>query len=134
MKSILVTLALCTGALATATVEAAQVVANAAPSARTVDARHFALNAAIWDSNFEEPANFALLRELGATTFRFPGGSISDEYHWAVNRTGANTFTWANSFTDFAGVVISCAVTHRELAMSKRRIKHSSSSPRGRGG
>ncbi len=87
MKSILVTLALCTGALATATVEAAQVVANAAPSARTVDARHFALNAAIWDSNFEEPANLALLRELGATTFRFPGGSISDEYHWAVNRT-----------------------------------------------
>jgi hypothetical protein len=93
------------GALATAPVHAAQVVVNAAPSARTVDSRHFALNAGLWDSRFEEPANLTLLRDIGATAFRFPGGSISDQYHWAVNRSGTNTFSWANSFTDFARVV-----------------------------
>ena len=97
--------AILAGALAVSTVEAAQVVVNAAPSVRTVDSRHFALNAAIWDSRFDEPANIALLRDLGVTAFRFPGGSISDEYHWALNRTGTNTFSWANSFTDFSKVV-----------------------------
>ena len=72
-------LAILAGAQAASTVEAAQVVVNASPSARTVDARHFALNAGLWDSRFEEPANLALLRELGATAYRFPGGSISDD-------------------------------------------------------
>jgi len=83
---------------------------NAAPTSRLVDARHFGLNAAVWDSQFEEPANLALLRHISAGAYRFPGGSLSDEYHWAVNRSGNNAFTWANSFTDFSRVVTNLGV------------------------
>jgi len=35
---------------------------------------------------------------------RFPGGSLSDDYHWATNTTDSNTWQWATSFTQFAQV------------------------------
>src|SRR5687768_423943 len=55
--------------------EAAQVLVDATPSLRVIDARHFGLNTGLWDSHFEEPANTAVLRALGVTALRFPGGS-----------------------------------------------------------
>jgi len=80
----------------------ATITVNAAPTSRPVDARHFGLNAAVWDGSFKQAASIPLLREMGCTAMRFPGGSTSDDYHWAINRSGTNSFTWATSFTDFA--------------------------------
>jgi hypothetical protein len=71
---------------------------------RTVDARMFGLNTAVWDSYLGTPETLELLRELGCGALRFPGGSLSDEYHWGSNTTGANTWTWASSFSQFAAV------------------------------
>jgi len=71
---------------------------------RTVDRRFFGINTADWDSDFTNPETLDELRELGLQFLRFPGGSESDEYHWASNTTDSNTWKWATSFDAFAKV------------------------------
>ena len=41
---------------------------------------------------------------MGNQALRFPGGSLSDDYHWATNTTDSNTWQWATSFSQFADV------------------------------
>jgi alpha-L-arabinofuranosidase len=77
---------------------------NASQPLRTVDPRQFALNAAVWDSDFDTPNTINLLTEMGNQALRFPGGSLSDDYHWATNTTDSNTWQWATSFAKFAQV------------------------------
>jgi hypothetical protein len=86
-------------ATATITVNAAQVI-------RTVDRRMFGLNTAIWDSAFDSTATRSRLQEMSVQALRFPGGSLSDEYHWLTNTTRTNTWTWATSFDAFASVAL----------------------------
>jgi hypothetical protein len=71
---------------------------------RSVDARLFAVNAAAWDAIFDTPNTVSMLTDMGNQTLRFPGGSLSDEYHWATNTSGNNTWQWATSFDKFAHV------------------------------
>jgi hypothetical protein len=78
-------------------VRAAQVI-------RTVDARHFGINAGVWDSVFDTPTTTNLLTEMGNQTLRFPGGSLSNEYHWQTNTSLNNPSQWATSFDKFAHV------------------------------
>ena len=80
------------------------IAVDASKTLRTVDRRHFALNAAIWDAAFDTPSTISLLQEMGNQTLRFPGGSLSDEYHWQSGTTGNNTWTWSTSFDEFAHV------------------------------
>lgn len=83
---------------------------NATQTVRTVDSRLFGVNVATWDTNFDTPQTVALLNEMGARIIRLPGGSLSDEYHWASNTTLTNTWTWANSFAKFVHVITNAAV------------------------
>jgi alpha-N-arabinofuranosidase len=80
------------------------VTVNAAQPVRLVDPRHFAVNTAVWDSDFDTANTINLLTSMGAQALRFPGGSLSDDYHWATNTTDSNTWTWATSFASFAQV------------------------------
>jgi alpha-L-arabinofuranosidase len=73
---------------------------------RAVDARLFGLNAAVWDSHFNTPTTVSLLSAASTRLLRFPGGSLSDEYHWRTNTTLNNTWTWATSFDAFAQVAL----------------------------
>jgi hypothetical protein len=57
---------------------------------RTVDARWFGVNTAVWDANFDTPSTIALLKEMGTRVLRFPGGSLSDDYHFTPT-------AWASS-------------------------------------
>ncbi|MCS7091443.1 MAG: alpha-L-arabinofuranosidase [Verrucomicrobiota bacterium] len=82
---------------------------NAARVLRAVDPRWFGVNAVIWDNDFadnptERNRTLGLLREMGMTTLRFPGGSLSDQYHWESNRTLTNTWQWNTSFEEFMSV------------------------------
>jgi hypothetical protein len=77
---------------------------NALSSVRAADARWFGVNTAIWDSNLDTAQTVSLLEEMGTLVLRFPGGSISDQYDWASNTTGTNTWAWATSFGMFARV------------------------------
>ncbi|MSU56982.1 MAG: alpha-L-arabinofuranosidase [Pedosphaera sp.] len=81
-----------------------QVSVNATQTVRTVDARWFAVNAAVWDSQFDTANTSAILGEMGCQALRFPGGSLSDEYHWASNKSGTNSWTWWTSFDAFAHI------------------------------
>jgi hypothetical protein len=60
------------------TVDAEQVV-------RTVDARHFGINTAVWDPALDSVDTVSLLTENANQALRFPGGSQGNEYHWASN-------------------------------------------------
>src|ERR1051325_1979032 len=77
---------------------------NAGQVVSTVDPRFFGLNAVIWDDNFDSANTVSLLNELDNRLLRFPGGSLSDEYHWTTGKSGTNTFTWATSFSNFLHV------------------------------
>lgn len=68
---------------------------------RPADARWFGLNTAVWDSYFDTTATSNALQELGCLSLRFPGGSLSDEYHWATGTTLTNTWSWSTSFGNF---------------------------------
>jgi alpha-N-arabinofuranosidase len=83
---------------------AVNVTIDASRTVRTVDARHFGRNAAVWDSDFATTNTSNLLTEMGNQALRFPGGSPSDDYHWATNTTDSNTWTWATSFSKFAPI------------------------------
>ncbi len=80
------------------------VTVNAADAVRVVDARHFGINTAVWDALLDTSVTTSLLTSMGAGSLRFPGGSLSDDYHWATNTTDSNTWQWSTSFDQFAQV------------------------------
>lgn len=77
---------------------------DAATSIRTVDPRTFALNTAVWDSVFNTATTAQLLNEIDIQALRFPGGSLSDVYHWQTNKSEGQNFNWATSFDAFANI------------------------------
>jgi hypothetical protein len=85
------------------------VTVDAAQTIRTIDPRHFGVNAAVWDAVFDTATTISLLTEMKSQSLRFPGGSLSDDYHWQSNTTGANTWQWATSFDHFAHVATATA-------------------------
>ena len=85
---------------------AVAITLNASQVIRTIDQRMFGINTAIWDAAFDTTATRSLLQEMGVQALRFPGGSLSNEYHWATNTSRDNTWTWATSFDAFASVAL----------------------------
>jgi alpha-L-arabinofuranosidase len=78
-----------------------QLSVNVTNTLRGADSRWLALNTAVWDGNFDTASTSNSLRELGTRLLRFPGGSLSDEYHWGTGKTLSNTWAWATSFGNF---------------------------------
>lgn len=74
---------------------------NAANVIRTADTRWFGVNTAVWDGDLDTATTSNLLKEGGYTTLRFPGGSLSDTYHWATDLTTNDPYTWATPFSEF---------------------------------
>jgi hypothetical protein len=87
-----------------ATTDEVQVRVDAGNVVRTLDTRHFGINVVMWDSCLDTPGTLSALRELDVQALRFPGGSPSDDYHWAFNRNGRNPWTWATPFSNFIHV------------------------------
>jgi hypothetical protein len=73
---------------------------------RTVDARTFGLNTAVWDSELNSSQTMSLLGAAQTRALRFPGGSTSDTYHWQTNRSDGNNFTWASNVDAFANIAV----------------------------
>jgi hypothetical protein len=71
---------------------------------RTLDAAMFGVNTAVWDFTLDTLDSIALLREAAPLALRFPGGSISDQYHWASNSGAPAPAHWATSFKNFMHV------------------------------
>lgn len=85
--------------------QAVNVTVQAGTIVRTVDERIFGLNATMWDGELGSAQTISLLQQAGIRTIRIPGGSLSDEYHWRVNRTFDNTWTWASGMNKFADLI-----------------------------
>jgi alpha-L-arabinofuranosidase len=78
------------------------VIVDASHVIRTLDARLFGINTAIWDSMLDTPETIAALREIDVKTLRFPGGSLSDEYHWGTGTVNGGAMP--SDFANFAHV------------------------------
>ena len=74
---------------------------DASHAVRTVDERVFGINAVMWDGQSASAQTISMLQAAGLRAIRIPGGSASDEYHWAVNKSLNNTFTWATGVNGF---------------------------------
>ncbi len=84
---------------------------NATQTLRTADPRWFGVNTAVWDGNLDTTTTSNALSQAGILSLRFPGGSLSDQYHWS---TGQNivwsggvpvmTNNWSTSFKNFMHV------------------------------
>ena len=83
---------------------------NTTQAVRKADSRWSGVNTAVWDGNFDTPQTVSLLSEMGTTILRFPGGSLSDQYHWASNETLTNTWQWVTSFASFIHVATNAGV------------------------
>ncbi|HLH54171.1 MAG TPA: hypothetical protein VKY92_11215 [Verrucomicrobiae bacterium] len=77
---------------------------NVGQPLRFADPRWFGVNTAVWDSNFDTSSTVSFLRAMGMRILRFPGGSLSDEYHWASNTSLNNTWHWSTAFANFVHV------------------------------
>lgn len=77
---------------------------NLGQGLQTADPRMFALNGTMWDEQFNTATTRSLLLGIQNRGLRIPGGSLSNEYHWATNTTLNNTWTWATDFNAFAAV------------------------------
>jgi hypothetical protein len=88
---------------------------NAGQPIRTADARWFGLNQAIWDGYYDTPTTVSLLNQLGTRLLRLPGGSLSDEYHWVLDQSGANTWRWGTSFANFMHVMTNASVNGQAI-------------------
>jgi hypothetical protein len=67
---------------------------NAGQTLQTVDARQFGVNTGTWDGSLANAQTLPQLEEIGTSNLRWPGGSTSDEYHWASDPTGNSTFRY----------------------------------------
>jgi len=74
---------------------------NASQALRAADARWFGLNTAVWDGYLDTTYTSNALCELGTQILRFPGGSLSDDYHWATGTTDTNTWPWGTGFKNY---------------------------------
>ena len=83
---------------------------NATQTLRAADARWFGLNTAVWDGYFDTTSTSNALSELGTSILRFPGGSLSDEYHWATGKSGTNTWAWGTTFNNFVHIATNAGV------------------------
>ena len=84
---------------------------DASQTIRTADPRWFGVNTAAWDGYLDTAATSNALSQAGILSFRFPGGSLADQYHWETGKSIAwsgglptSTNSWSSSFANFMHV------------------------------
>ncbi len=84
---------------------------NASQTLRTADPRWFGVNTAVWDGNLDTSTTSNALKQAGVLSLRFPGGSLSDQYHWSNGQSivwsgglPIMTNSWSTSFRNFMHV------------------------------
>ncbi|MFZ5496785.1 MAG: alpha-L-arabinofuranosidase [Verrucomicrobiota bacterium] len=98
--------------LASAQTQNVTVTVNTGTAVRTVDERVFGINAVIWDREAGSSQTVALLQQAGIRTIRIPGGSLSDVYHWRLNKSidtangnQLNPWVWWSGMHKFASLI-----------------------------
>ncbi len=88
------------------------IAVNAADQVRVVDDRMFGINAVMWDGYTSDPRTVSLVQAADLRMIRIPGGSNSDIYHWAVNKSvddkwKLNNWTWSAGTDAFVTLISS---------------------------
>lgn len=104
-------LAFFTGAASGQTVT---VSVDATQTVRIVDERIFGVNAVIWDPEVSSAQTQQLVRDAGIRIIRVPGGSLSNVYHWSMNRSQKSDATgiayedwqWASGFDKHSALIL----------------------------
>jgi alpha-N-arabinofuranosidase len=96
---------LAAGLPAAALAQSVNLTVDAAQTVRVVDERVFGVNSVIWDPQASSPQTISLLQAAGVRTIRVPGGSLSDEYHWRINKSLDNAWSWSTGFDKFIQLV-----------------------------
>ena len=85
---------------------AASVTIQAGTPLSTVRTAAFGVNTAAWDGLLLDGTVPSLLKQAGVTALRFPGGSVTDVYHWQTNTASQGQYINPNNtFDAFMGVV-----------------------------
>ncbi|OIQ98871.1 hypothetical protein GALL_191130 [mine drainage metagenome] len=82
-----------------------QVAIDTTAYVRPLSSQHFGLNTAMWDHSLsQDTADF---QDLGVLTLRFPGGSLSDAYHWQTNMTQDQGWNgpWFSDYLEFGKLI-----------------------------
>lgn len=101
LRNVFIAAVLLVASVATGTAQTT-VTVDATKIIRVIPSHFVGINTAIWDDQFSSPATADLLRAANVRMLRFPGGTASDEYHWAVNRSEGSSFPWPTDFNTFA--------------------------------
>jgi hypothetical protein len=83
---------------------AVNVTVNANSSLGVIPATAFGDNEAAWDGLLLDSATPSLLSATGAKVLRYPGGSLSDGYHWQSNTTETSFANPSNTFDAYMGM------------------------------
>ena len=78
-----------------------QVTVNVKNSLGTIPATAYGDNQAVWDGHLLDSSLPGLIAASGAKIQRYPGGSLSDAYHWQSNTTEASYANPSNTFDAF---------------------------------
>jgi hypothetical protein len=103
---------------AASAVRAGSVVVVTRPEGPPVPATALGVNVEVTDQNLLTPRSIALLKAAGVRVLRFPGGSLSDAYHWATG-----TFTPGAPARDFGEP----AMTFDQFMHGAVQVAHASS-------
>ena len=83
-----------------------QISVDAGQNIRTLGAREFGINTAVWDGYLKTPQTITVLQDVGMHTLRYPGGSTSDTYHWKTNSLDDGTvYSWGSDFDSFIPII-----------------------------
>ncbi|MBK9095698.1 MAG: hypothetical protein IPM84_23670 [Anaerolineae bacterium] len=83
-----------------------QLTIHSAQGIRRLPTALYGSNAAYWNGNIHaDPDLVAKVAASGITVLRYPGGSSSDEYHWAQWDPGAANNAWAMNTTEFVSLL-----------------------------
>src|SRR6187401_3331965 len=103
--------------------QTANVTINAGTPVQTVDDRLFGANSTLWDSALGTPQTQSLLQAAGIRAIRLPGGSLSDEYHWRINKNRDNSWIWSSGFN------VSSTLTSSLAAHAMITVNYGSGTP-----
>jgi hypothetical protein len=79
----------------------AQVTVNANSSLGSIPSTAYGVNEAAWDARLLDSSLPGLIAASGAKMQRYPGGSLSDGYHWQSNTTQTSYANPSNTFDAF---------------------------------
>lgn len=80
---------------------AVSITVNANNSLGTIPTTGYGVNQAAWDARLLDSSLPGLITASGATMQRYPGGSLSDGYHWQSNTTQTSYANPSNTFDAF---------------------------------